>query len=470
MGNAGTGKSKLVEKVTGKRGLSSSASASSKYSLGHYDSVDDSLIISDTPGINSLSDQSQFNIRIADVLSSRPVNLVLITVKACTRMESVLKCITEYMQCFDAESFPMELIRFCITHMDTVTWVADELEQHLKSNLDIGNAIFSCPRKKSQELIQEIKYECSKNEAVTMEINSDMFSNLLKINDHDVKISRETRKEVARFEKIKHDFYIEQNQYSEAEQIDRIFEFGAWIDDEIVETKNRFLCKFDFRSSGEQGKASEESHMANLTIKLGLVLQDVTRRMKKYNKDIKTDFRKCPHCGKIWKSKKGCEWNNKCGQEQPELFKHKKVHDGKMATFTFLWDQSVQKLFTFKITQGEDFCKKNDSFGNGATVEQNGCGRKIIWSKMAPVKFEADLKAGKFLCTKHIHALLKHLIDKLRYACVLYKLESFRFMPSTRINLNPKDNRHCLILALVFRGLMKIRYQKLSFIMTFFFF
>ena len=64
------------------------------------------------------------------------------------------------MECFLPEDFPIELTGFCVTHMDTVTWVEDELMHYLKSDLGIEKVICGFPEKKIRTLIQGIKDKC----------------------------------------------------------------------------------------------------------------------------------------------------------------------------------------------------------------------------------------------------------------------------------------------------------------------
>ena len=158
--NVGAGKSTNVVKATGMTGMSSAASTSVTKTSDVILSVDDSLMICDTPGINSITDQFSSNIDIAPALNFMPVNLILITVKADVRIESVTKGLREYMECFLPEDFPIELIGFCVTHMDTVTWVEDELMHYLKSDLGIEKVICGFPEKKIRTLIQGIKDKC----------------------------------------------------------------------------------------------------------------------------------------------------------------------------------------------------------------------------------------------------------------------------------------------------------------------
>ena len=176
MGNVGTGKSTLVEKVTGKSRMSSAASRTFTNTCELYRSVDDSFIICDTPGINSFSDQHNLNSGIAEALSFMPVSLVVITVQACPRIESVLKSTSEFIECLDPNSFPMEVIRFCITHMDKVEWRIEELMK--RSHFGSENTLWSSSKKQNKTLLQEIETECSKIQPVLIQVDSIFFQKL----------------------------------------------------------------------------------------------------------------------------------------------------------------------------------------------------------------------------------------------------------------------------------------------------
>ena len=399
IGNVGAGKSTLVEKVSGETGISSAASTSVTKAADVILSADDSLMICDTPGTNSITDQLSSNIQIARALNFMPVNLLLITVKADVRIESVAKGLREYMECFLPEDFPLELIGFCITHMDTVIWEEDELIHYLKSDLGIKKVICSFPEKKRRTLIQEIKNECLKNQPVSIDIDSEIFLRLFKINNNEIKILRETRKEVTRFEKIKKDFYVQQKRYNEIEQKDMIFEFQAWMYDQIIETQRNLSCNNNFSFTGGPGIANEAGHIANLTNQLRQVLRDVRIEAMKYHVDVETDFRNCPYCGEIWQKVEGCEGDTQCGNRPSEKLKCDQVNGGEMAHFIFSWNETIQELVTRKVSR---FIRKIETESSDVAATQRGCGETINWSKMAPVKVPSDFYTADRTSTKDI--------------------------------------------------------------------
>ena len=305
IGNAGTGKSALVEKVTGMNGISSGASIRVTKSSNVYEAADGSLMICDTPGIHSFDDSFRSNLEIARALNFFPVDLVLITVKADIRIEPVVKYFRKYMECFLPENFPKKLIGFCITHMDKVSWGENEMSV-LKNESGIENVILSCPEKKSTTLTKEIRDLCKK-QPVTISVDNDLFSKLFEIKNDKIKVLRETLKEVSTFTKIKQYFYNKDKRYTENEQKDLIFEFQAWILDENPESRNPLYRENNFSFNGDPGKEHEYSLISNVMYQMHQILHNVKIGAMNYHVNVETDFRKCSYCGEIWDKIESCK-------------------------------------------------------------------------------------------------------------------------------------------------------------------
>ena len=215
-----------------------------------------------------------------------------------------------------------------------------------------------------------------------------MFLSLFKMNNQGLKILRETRSEVARFENIKKNFYDEQEKFTKIDQINIIFEFQAWMSEEIVEATNRFSDKINSSCSDGPRFATKAGQIANLTNQLRQVLRDVDISAEKFDKNGKSDFRRCPYCGKIWQKKECSEQDTKCG----ENVKSNESNIGKMANFYFLWDETTEKLVVNKIAQKKTRRQENQPDYSGTAENYKGCGKKITWRKMAPVEdFESSI-------------------------------------------------------------------------------
>ena len=100
MGNVGTGKSTLVEKLADVRGQSSDAEQSFTRQSKLFWSKDQKMLISDTPGANSMVDKLQHNQHIAAAFNFLPVSKIFIVVKAETRIDSTVDSIRRYAEQF----------------------------------------------------------------------------------------------------------------------------------------------------------------------------------------------------------------------------------------------------------------------------------------------------------------------------------------------------------------------------------
>ena len=74
VGDVGTGKSTIVEKLTGESGRSSAASMSVTSSSQSFATPDGRLIVCDTPGSNAARDKLQHNVWIASALNFMDVS------------------------------------------------------------------------------------------------------------------------------------------------------------------------------------------------------------------------------------------------------------------------------------------------------------------------------------------------------------------------------------------------------------
>ena len=123
MGDVGTGKSTIVEKVTNETNLASNGDTSVTKSSTVFWSIDGSLLIADTPGSNALEDKLDHNMWIAGALNYLPVSKMFILVKAETRLDSVVDNIRKYSDRF--VTLDPSAIGVLITHMDTVAWSSE---------------------------------------------------------------------------------------------------------------------------------------------------------------------------------------------------------------------------------------------------------------------------------------------------------------------------------------------------------
>ena len=400
IGDVGAGKSTLVEKICDETGRSSNSDESFTRSCEVIESYDRSLEIGDTPGSNPMSDAFQHNLNIAHALNYKPVSCVLIVAKADLRRDNTISRVREYAESFIPESLPEELIGVCITHMDTVNWTKSDLMPNLQE-LGISTAIFAGKHTPREELVRSLLNECRTKRPVALNIDGEKFLTIFKISNNNIKILRQVRKEVGRFNKMKEDFYQQRGTYVDTnDQMNMTFEFQTFMYDEILEAQKRLSDDNNFTYVGDaRTVASEAGHYANMTNQLRAVLRDIRIDASRYHRDVETDFRKCPYCPAVWTKIEGCDGDTTCGN-RPSV----KYDDwsGYMSIFRFFWDTTTEKLRIQK--SNKQTIAKNNSASAQSNCNGAGCGRTINWSKMAPVSAPSEF-SDSFASTKDLGAI-----------------------------------------------------------------
>ena len=397
LGDVGTGKSTMVEKLTGVSGRSSAADESFTLTSEVYEIYDGSLIICDTPGSNAMNDKFQHNLHIAHAMNFYPVTCVLIIVKADTRMDNVVDRVRAYAEGFLPEDLPIELIGVCVTHMDTVQWTGRHLLPNLDNHLGISSAVFSTLQTPRETLRADIMREIARKRPIPMSIDSNMFLRLFKISNSNLKVMRDVRKEIGRFEKMKQDFYREKSRLSPNLQMNMTFEFQTWVHEEIIRAQKWLSERNNFTLSFGPNMENEVGHIANMTNQLRKVLSDIRVEASKYHRNVDTNFRKCPHCPAIWQKIEGCDGATNCGNRPSTATD---IWSGEMSTFSFTWNTSTEQLIVRQLgARSVPSASAGNRSGYGA-----GCGKPITWSEMAPVEVDLQFDIPP-ISTNDLHSL-----------------------------------------------------------------
>jgi len=143
LGDLGAGKSTLVQKARGgtnRVDISSAGKDSATRAATAYTSDCGKLRLIDCPGANAIKLGLEHNLWIAQALSWKPVNAILIVVKAEERSNNVIEKIQKYATQFRKLS---NMIAVCVTHMDQVTWSAEEGHVDIQENTGIKDVIFT---------------------------------------------------------------------------------------------------------------------------------------------------------------------------------------------------------------------------------------------------------------------------------------------------------------------------------------
>lgn len=166
------------------------------------------------------------------------------------------------------------------------------------------------------------------------------------------------------------------------DQVDLVFEFQAYMTNQIIEAQKRVSAHNGFTFMGDSGTiANEAGHIANLSNQLRAVLFDIRTMALAYQSDAGVwQLRKCPHCGEIWAKIAGCDGSTTCGHRMmaPES------RFTTMSTFNFHFDG---KKLTISKTGSKVIQDNAAACGKGKV-----CGQRITWSQMAPVPVPEEFR------------------------------------------------------------------------------
>ena len=387
LGDVGSGKSTIVEKLTGVEGRSSDANESFTKTSTVFWVPDGSLIVSDTPGSNALKDKLEHNIWIAGALNFRPVSRIFIVVKAETRIDNVVDNVRKYADRF--LELPMDVVGVLVTHMDMVDWKEKEFIPRIEDELGIDTVVFSSISTKRETLLQGILMTCK--EEYNLTVNDENFFKLFKIHNNHRKILQSTSDEVKKFSAKKKAFDEARKAFSGKDLVDLIFEFQAYMTDEIVQAQKRMSEKNKFTFYGD-GAANEAGHVANMVNQLRMVLYDIRTECLGYQSEHGvSELRKCPYCGRIWAKVEGCEGDTTCGKRPSTANDFRDSAYAVLGTFSFRWLDNGN----LEITRSGGKTVKSAMSSSASAI---GCGATINWKQMAtvtvPSEFSETVKVG----------------------------------------------------------------------------
>jgi len=387
-GDVGSGKSTIVEKLCGVTNLSSNAPVSVTRVSTLFHSMDGRLIISDTPGSNSMKDKLSHNCEIAIALNYADVSRIFLVTKAEARIDNVIFAVRRYAE--QLVDLDMDALAVIVTHMDQVTWKEEEFKSCLDEELGMNTVVFSGFGTNGTQLQRDILSVCKK--IFKLSINGENFFKLFKISNNNVKILRSGNKQVELFRAIKQQFNEQRKAIPDEKQADLAFEFQAFMLEQIDVAQKVMARENNFEFYGEDA-VFETGHIANMSNQLRAILYDirVETMAKAAAEHGVAVLKKCPHCGQIWDKIIGCEGTTYCGERPVNAPEYR--NNGVMATFSFQL-RTNEQLSSFKITESGSKKVKESSQNDGQNNYGIGCGKKINWKSMNIVPVPPELRDG----------------------------------------------------------------------------
>ena len=379
VGDVGTGKSTIVEKLTGEKDMSSSAEQSVTTSAAYLPVPGYNLLICDTPGSNAMTDNFKHNIWIAQAMSFHPISKLLITVKADVRIDNVVRKVREYEEQF--EELGEGVMGVIVTHMDKVSWTPDKCSEHLKKHLDITDVIFTNTSSSKDEIVSDISDICHKP-ALNLTVNEDNFQRLFKIKSNDQAVLRSIKKEVASFKDMMGKFHEERSNVATQENdTDLVKEFLAWMKRKVRQSEQKVAEENKFTFIGENS-ANERGHIVSLKNQLLKEVDVLQGEIVPVSVVGRSTSRKCKSCGLKRVTITGLKNSDKhisCGCD-PLLLKVKDSEICVVSRFMFEW--SGQKL---RVIENSD--ETNNTGGQFAVAQL----LDQIWNSMERGAIDMDV-------------------------------------------------------------------------------
>lgn len=156
------------------------------------------------------------------------------------------------------------------------------------------------------------------------------------------------------------------------------------MQEQIPAAQSRIYTECNF---SEMLTESELGHLANLANNMRHKLLNIRVMMINYqpNGQAANQFRKCPHCGKMWAKFYGCDGSTTCGAahgaSETDGVGVEQPGGDTLLSFEFTFQQ---KRLRFK--RNSDVAVKRSRWERDAKLPYGaGCGKSITWSAMAVV-------------------------------------------------------------------------------------
>lgn len=373
VGDVGSGKSTLFEKLSGEKGRSSGANVSYTRSSEIFE-VHGRLLICDTPGSNAKEDNVMHNEAIADAINHAAVSKLLVVVKGDKQIENVLDKINKFQTNFGRWS---EMLAFCITHMDQVPWTMEYLENVIEEETDTKPPlVFTGKNKSGDVLLDEVLLLCG--EKKKLKVTERNFSTVFTLKDDNAKMEKLISREVVKFEDFVKQWDEQRRGFGMESHQALLFEFYSFMHSEMKTVLERFATQNMLKLiQGTEHYAMEDGYMINLSNQLKVTLKGVVSQMTDQN--LHQYLRKkCPFCSTTVERSTNCNDYVTCGDRKvvtppvkSEKGEQKKAHLG-----SFIFSMEGNQLLIEKRSTNSD--------ENIPERFRDGCGRTLHWMHMTP--------------------------------------------------------------------------------------
>lgn len=374
LGDVGSGKSSLTEKVTGHTGLSSKAAKSYTRETRCFPSPDGTLLVLDTPGMNSSDDSFAHNVWVAQALSYKKVSVIAVVVRADFKIDNVKDSIERKVSSLAEFS---EVLTVVVTFMDQEReWTQEDCAAEVQDAFGL-NCIFVQPDTQPAALCSAFLSQADAHPELDINIDHENFFQFFRLPARNIKILKTAKEQLGDFIKIIQQFRDQVDRWSE-DRVDLVYEFHNWCMQFQLPHAQKTLSEIHNFTFVGNNAVQEATFVANMSNQMKEELESI-RAMMLGNQTQNAQLslcRRCPHCGEVWMKTEGCDGATICGEIPSQ-------RDPRIEIFA---------TFTFTYTGGQLGIRKSGQRSAGRTQNrlggrrQYGCGARICWKDMAPVQ------------------------------------------------------------------------------------
>ncbi|KAL4485034.1 hypothetical protein ABPG72_014554 [Tetrahymena utriculariae] len=382
IGQVGTGKTTLFNKITNKNQKTSDAgSSTTRTSFSSNSSYGNSFRIIDTPGTSAEEDKLQHALCLRSALIEGPLNRIFLLIQHNYRFGNLQKTLSDQMSLLYKWK---DLLTIIVTHWDKDDTpenikLFEETKQHLmKKESDLPNSfIFVGKDSKPEDLCDAIYKSLCQNTPVQLNIDLNEFKRTFDVCENMTNYIREYKQI---FKSISDYILKEIIVYSDIDKDE--FLHACIVDiskiaEEILE---------DFTNKYGKDMIDMENYMHHLELKSYFApIVEKIRKAASQNMSYsllnpqapQNLLKKCPNCGLIWLKVVGCD-NTTCGNR--ELGKDYYSGGRQFMKFQFDWRNLLWKK------QKENITQKSGAYDS--KVKGIGCGQPINWLTAPPISIE----------------------------------------------------------------------------------
>ena len=131
-----------------------------------------------------------------------------------------------------------------VTHMDSVDWSEAFCSKKIDDELGIETVLYSSSMKEGKNILSDILRVCTSKH--NLSVDEENFLKIFKIDNNNVKIIRTTKKIVKDYENLIKAFEGMQGTYDPKTRLDLMFEFQAFMTEEITRAQQRISAEHGF--------------------------------------------------------------------------------------------------------------------------------------------------------------------------------------------------------------------------------